>query len=480
MIADRQSEVGRCGRGALASVLVAIAASAQAHGQESAAAPSPAAVEPAAPAPAVGAAVLTIAETAVLIAPSPTMSVTFGMVNGISGDRIVVTGPEVVRGPGIAGQVATFTLSDMGTWQPIPEMLAFTGCREGDLIMGRVAFAGTVLCLSHERRDGSSSIVDVFEPSTSERSGWIAAGPALGPPEGSVEPAFGSAIATDGRFIAVSCVDQRVLGDQSRIANPSPKVYMFKAGPAGWAGLGFLQRDSAKDPKFFGASLAMTPGRVVVGCPKAIQPAPKQPLVQGGDPVVCVWSESEGSWALEAEIAPPQGVANIGFGQVVAASDSLIAVRAGLVTTPGADVFVYRKSESGWTFDGSLAFSADTVKGPAFGSAIAAGDDFIVLGDSSAEHAGRRGLVSVFIRSDSGWAECARLRPTVKTSSARWGVSVKVDGRRVLVGHPANEREGITPGGSILFTLPPAGDLKVPVAAPSSAAAVDVPLGTKK
>lgn len=480
MIPCRHSEAGRLGRAGLVAVCIVIVSSAQAHGQESTAASGPAAVEPAAPAPRVVAAVPAIAETAVLIAPSPTMSVTFGMVNGISGDRIVVTGPEVVRGPGIAGQVATFTLSDMGMWEPMPEMLALTGCRANDLIMGRVAFGGTVLCLSHERRDGSSSVVDVFEPSSSERSGWVAAGPALGAPEGSVEPAFGSAIATNGRFIAVSCVDQRVLGEQSRIVNPSPKVYMFKAGPSGWAGLGFLQRDASKDPKFFGASLAMTPSRVVVGCPKAIQPAPKQPLVQGGDPVVCVWSDSGGSWALEAEIAPPPGVANLGFGQIVAASDSLIAVRAGLVTTPGADVFVYRKSESGWAFDGSLAFAADAVKGPAFGSAIAAGDDFIVLGDSSAEHAGRRGLVSVFIRSESGWTECARLTPTVKTSSARWGVSVKVDGRRVLVGHPANEREGIAPGGSILFTLPPAGELKVPVAPPSSAAAIDVPLGSKK
>lgn len=169
----------------------------------------------------------------------------------------------------------------------------------------------------------------------------------------------------------------------------------------------------------------------------------------------------------------------MGFGQVVAASERLIAVRAGLVTSQGADVFVYRKSESGWSFDGSLAFSSGAVKGPAFGSAIAAGDDFIVLGDSSAEHAGGRGLVSVFIRSASGWSECAILRPTVKTSSARWGVSIKVDGRRVLVGHPANEREGISPGGSILFTIPPAAQLTVPAAGPSSAPAVDVPLGAK-
>jgi hypothetical protein len=418
-----------------------------------------------------------IRETAVLLAPSPTLSPTFGMVNGISGDRIVVMGPDVVRSPGVAGQVATFTLGPMGTWEPIAEMLSIGDCRNGDLIMGRVALSGTVLCLSHERRDGSSSLVEVFEPSVDATSGWVAAGAPLGPPSGTLEPAFGSAIATDGRHIAVSCVDQRVLAGQSRTVTPAPKVFLFKSGPTGWSGLGFLQREAGKDPKFFGASLAMTPGRLVVGCPKAIQPAPQQPLVQGGEPTVCIWSASEGSWSLEAELAPPPSVEYLGFGQIVAASEQLIVVRAGFITSPGAEVFVYRKADSGWTFDGALAFEPDVVKGPAFGASFAAGDDFIVLGDSSADFRGGKGIVSIFVRTDEGWREAARLQPSVKTSSARWGVSIRVDGRRTLVAHPANERDGIVPGGGILFTIPPVSDLKVPAAVPSPTNASNVPLG---
>ena len=429
-------------------------------------------------APSMAVSVPVINETAVLLAPSPTLSPTFGMVNGISGDRIVVTGPEVVRSPGVAGQLATFTLSPTGTWETIPEMLALANCRNSDLIMGRVALAGTTLCVTHERRDGSSSLVEVFEPSATG-SGWTAAGAPLGPPGGSLEPAFGSAIATDGRHIAVSCVDQRVLGEKSRIVNPSPKVFLFKAGPTGWSGLGFLQREVAKDPKFFGASLAMAQGRLVIGCPKAIQPAPKQPLVEGGEPVVCIWSESSSGWALEAELAPPSGLPSPGFGQGVAASDRYIVVRSNYVAAPGADVFVYRKVESGWEYDGSLVLSADATKGAAFGTSLAVGDDFIVLGDPSAEFPKGKGIVAVFIRTPAGWIESARLLPTIKTMSARWGVSVKVDGRRVLVAHPASEREGIAPGGSILFTLPPAGQMPVNQAKPTETSASDVPLGVK-
>jgi hypothetical protein len=420
-----------------------------------------------------------INQTAVLLAPSPTLSPTFGMVNGISGDRIVVTGPEVVRSPGVAGQLATFTLSPMGTWEAIPEMLAMSGCRNGDLIMGRIAIAGTTLCVSHERRDGSSSLVEVYEPSTTAASGWSAAGAPLAPPGGSLEPAFGSAIATDGRYIAVSCVDQRVLGEKSRIVNPSPKVFLFKAGPAGWSGLGFLQRETDKDPKFFGASLAMSSGRLVIGCPRAIQPAPKQPLVEGGDAVVCVWSEASGNWALEAELTPPAGTPGLGFGQAVAASDRYIVVRSNHVTAQVADVFVFRKTDAGWEFDGELKLSADASKGPAFGASFAVGEDFIVLGDPSAEFPKGKGVVAVFTRSPSGWVESARLLPTVKTMSSRWGVSVKVDGRRVLVSHPASEREGIAPGGSMLFTLPPSSQLQALEAKPAATSASDVPLGVK-
>ncbi len=436
--------------------------------------PKPAEASPAAPT-----SIPAIAETAVLLAPSPTLSPTFGMVNGISGDRIVVTGPEIVRNPGVAGQLATFTLNPMGTWEAIPEMLAIPNCRNGDLIMGRIAFAGTALCVTHERRDGTNSIVQVFEPSSSSKSGWSAAGAPLAPPEGTEEPAFGSAIATDGRIVAISCVDQRVLGEKSRIVNPSPKVFLFKAGPAGWAGLGFLQREAEKDPKFFGASLAMTPGRVIVGCPRAIQPAPKQPLVEGGPSVVCVWSESAGKWSLEQELAPPPGEWGLGFGQVVAASEQYIVVRASYVSAPGANVLVYRKEGTGWQYDGSLALAADATKGPAFGASLAVGEDFIVLGDPSAEFPKGKGIVAVFVRSAAGWVEAARLVPSVKTMSARWGVSVRVDGRRVLVAHPASERDGIAPGGSILFTVPQAGELKAPALGASATSAANVPLGAK-
>ena len=429
-------------------------------------------------APSAAVSVPVINETAVLLAPSPTLSPTFGMVNGISGDRIVVTGPEMVRAPGVAGQLATFTLSPMGTWEAIPEMLALANCRNGDLIMGRIAIAGTTLCVTHERRDGSNSLVEVFEPAATA-SGWGPAGAPLAPPGGSTEPAFGSAIATDGRHVAVSCVDQRVLGENARIVNPSPKVFLFKAGPQGWSGLGFLQREVEKGPKFFGASLAMIPGRLVIGCPKAIQPAPKQPLVEGGSSVVCIWSESNGAWSLEAELTPPPGTPSLGFGQSVAASERYVVVRSNYVSGPGADVHVFRKGDSGWVHDGALALSADATKGAAFGASIAVGEDFIVLGDPSAEFPKGKGIVAVFVRTPTGWAESARLFPTIKTMSARWGVSVKVDGRRVLVAHPASEREGISPGGSFLFTLPPAGQMPVTEVKPAATSASDVPLGVK-
>jgi len=154
-------------------------------------------------------------------------------------------------------------------------------------------------------------------------------------------------------------------------------------------------------------------------------------------------------------------------------------VRSNYVTSPGADVFVYRKGDTGWEFDGPLTLSSDATKGPAFGASLAVGDDFIVLGDPSADYPKGKGIVAVFIRTASGWVEAVRLLPTVKTMSARWGVSIKVDGRRVLVSHPASEREGIAPGGSILFTLPPVSDMKVPELKPGATRASDVPLGVK-
>ncbi len=411
----------------------------------------------------------TIRQSAVLDATSPTVSPTFGMVVGISGDRVAATGPDPSKTGGSVGQIATFALQPTGDWKPFREMQSVDQTRAGTMVLQRLAMAGEVMLISEDRRDGGSSSVVAFE-SVENNSGWKQQG-RLEPPTGSLETAFGGVIATDGVMAAISTVDMRVLGDKARNVQVSPKVFLFKRGADGWKGIGFLQRDESSKPTFFGAALAMTPNQVVVGCPKAIVAAPHQDLVVGGDAVVVIYRRNaDGAWAVDGEIKPPPDRLDyLGFGSTIAASDSVVAVRMSQVPTANAIVLVYRRGQTGWVYDGELAPLIDVTPGAGWGIALAIADDRIVLGDPTALNGDQApGYVGAFARDSSGtWVESLRFQPTVAVTTARWGVGIRADGRRVVVARPQSEREGIVPGGALLFMLPAAGEVVAPVGGPA-------------
>ncbi len=412
----------------------------------------------------------TIGQSAVLDANSPTVSPTFGMVVGIAGDRVAATGPDPTRTGGSVGQIATFQLQLTGDWTPFREMQSVDQAKVGSMVLQRMVMAGNIMLVSEERRDGGSSAVVAFE-SAESNSGWKQQG-RLDPPTSSIEPAFGGVLATDGVFAAVSTVDMRVLGEQTRTVQESPKVYLFKRGPDGWKGIGFLNRDASLKPTFFGASIAMTSGQVVIGCPKAIIAAPHKELVVGGDSVVVVYRmNAQGMWAIDGELKPPPDRLDyLGFGSTIAADESTVVVRMPQVTGGlGVIVLVYRRGASGWVYDGQLNPLLDITTGVGWGISLAMADGRIIVGDPTALTGDQApGYVGVFGKNNSGsWGEALRFKPTVAVTTARWGVGIRADGRRVVVARPQSERDGIVPGGALVFTLPPADPSAIPTVAPT-------------
>ncbi|MBM4008151.1 MAG: hypothetical protein FJ285_00970 [Planctomycetes bacterium] len=418
----------------------------------------------------------TLSQSAVLDAPSPTVSPTFGMVIGLSGDRVVATGPDPSKEGGSLGQIATFQLQPTGEWSTFKEMQSIDQVRRGAMVLQRLAFAGEQMLITEDRRDGSSSSVVTFEAAASP-SGWRQLS-RLESPATSPEPAFGASIATDGTIAAIATVDMRVLGDKPRTVQVAPKVFLFERIKDGWKGLGFLQRDASKQPTFFGASLALANNTLVIGCPKAIPASPHQSLVQGGDSAVVVYRRgTDGAWALDGELTPPpHRVDYLGFGTALATDGERIVLRQAQISGSGAEVLVYKRGTTGWVYDGELAPQVDIVRGPGWGITLAIADGRIVVGDPTALSGEQMtGYVGVFARSSEGnWGESLRLKPSVAVTSSRWGVSLRADGRRVLVARPASEREGIMPGGALLFTLPEQRD--APPVSSGAVAATDVPL----
>ncbi len=399
----------------------------------------------------------TISESAVLDAPSPTTSPTFGIIVGIAGDRVIATGPEPSRAGGAVGQVATFELEPTGSWKTYKEMLSIDNTRVGDLVLGRAVIAGESLLVSDERRDGGNSAVFTYERDASP-AGWKFSG-RLQPLASNAEPAFGGVVASDGSVAAIGTVDQRVLGEAPRTVQESPKVYLFKRGPDGWKGLGYLQRDLAAQPTFFGAAISMSPGQIVVGCPNAIPAAPHQKLVTGGASAAVVYRQNDtGLWAIDGELRAPDGYSDwFGFGVVVASEGDTVVVRMAKISGPGGKVIVFRRSTTGWRCEGELVPLGDVVPGAGWGVALAIADGRIAVGDPTALAGQETGYVGVFSRRDDGvWGEALRLKATVPVSTARWGVSLRGEGSRIVVARSLSERDGVMTGGALVYNLPPA------------------------
>ncbi len=397
---------------------------------------------------------MVIRETAVLDAPGPTASPSFGSIIGWAGPRVVVTGPDRPKTAGFTGQIATFERTAEG-WKALLEMGGVPNAQPGDLLLQRIA-ASEDWVLSNSDRFGQvgAAVVLALARDPASPSGWTLR-QRIRAPQGVQAPNFGSVMASDGVYAAFSVIDTVVRGPTQRTATLNPSVCLFRVGPTGWVPAGTLQRDTESDALWFGASLALDSGTLAVGSPRAIPPSPKQPAQESGAAAVCIFRFTDGQWKKEAELLPPGDCNWPTFGTTMAMRGDLCAVRANRLDLSEARVFVYRRTGSSWNLEGELAPQAPVQKGNAWGLGLAVGDGFVVVGDPSAGvGAQASGAACVYGVVDGAWRLRWLLAPSVPTARNRFGGALQTRGRQVLVGRSRNENEGIEPGGAFLFDVP--------------------------
>jgi len=403
-------------------------------------------------------------ETATVQSPLPTVAPAFGNVLDFAGDRLVITGACIVRQPGADGQVATFELHPDGTWNTQPHMPQVSGLRPEEFVLQRIACNADTLVTPITRKSGSSDLVwfaRVNEAQTWKQMGMIKA------PPGATRVNFGGAIAMQGNLLAVSEVNVRPgMSDEQYLT--SPKVYLFERTDTGWKAAGSLQREEAKKPWWFGASLAISGDTLVVGYPAALQPFQSEKARAGNEtPMVCVYRRGEKGWTLEQEILSAGYSPYFGFGNRVAIEGDLMAVQSLNPFAEGADVFVFRRTDGVWNIEAQLMPGADVTRGRGFGFALQVSGGRVIVGDSSAEEAGdKSGRVFVFEKVGTLWIETTRLKPKIFCAPASFGSAITAKWPWIAVARVHNERLGVEPGGAYMFdmrTAPP------PPAAPSQA-----------
>ncbi len=236
-------------------------------------------------------------------------------------------------------------------------------------------------------------------------------------PDTAVGDWFGDSVAISGGTV--------VVGAPSHAAKAGA-AYVFMNSRDGWRATELKGSDTvAKDD--FGDAVAISGNTVVVGAFGHASEAGR----------AYVFTKGPSGWHQAAELSGSSTVAGDGFGVSVAAAGRVIAVGAGLADSGSGRVYLFTRNAKGWHQTAQLA-SSDTVDKDDFGDSVAVSGDNVVVGSfAQAPSAGRAYL---FTGTAMGWHQTAELASTSRTAGGNeFGYSVAISGNTIAVGAKGEE-----------------------------------------
>ncbi|HEU5304450.1 MAG TPA: choice-of-anchor B family protein, partial [Gemmatimonadales bacterium] len=236
----------------------------------------------------------------------------------------------------------------------------------------------------------------------------------------SLEDGFGSAIAVDGKVMAVGAPGT---------AKGQGAVYIFERDGAGrWTERARLTAPMGAADDRFGRSLALKGGVLLVGAPAHAE--------FQGRVVVFRQGASAADWTQQGTLVGSPSNKGERFGVALAIDRDRVIIGA-----PGKFIedsltgraVVFRRSGDKWLKEAVLTASEGTVRG--LGAALLLDGDQVYVSAPSADSAA--GAVFQFRRTGSGsWEQVARIVPSAREHPALFGVALARDEQELLVGAP--------------------------------------------
>ncbi|MCE9618289.1 MAG: FG-GAP repeat protein [Planctomycetes bacterium] len=173
---------------------------------------------------------------------------------------------------------------------------------------------------------------------------------------------------------------------------------------------------------------------------------------QGG---VQMFAFSGRRWNQCAALSPPSGDGHSQFGASLALQNRMLLVgapRDSEIAFEQGAAFVYRQTGEQWDLDATLRRSV-VGAGDQFGAAVACDEHTLVIGAPKAdEGAIDSGAVEVFERVGQSWRPVATLVSNPPVAGALFGLSIAIDGGRIVVGAPGDRTDGAYSGRAFIFT----------------------------
>ncbi|WP_050429151.1 FG-GAP repeat protein [Chondromyces crocatus] len=240
----------------------------------------------------------------------------------------------------------------------------------------------------------------------------------------------------------------QVEGDEIAIVvDDAGAVYPLVIDPLIETGQTKLLAADGKEGHHFGYSVAVAGDTAVVGA-----------LLDGERGAAAgaayVFVRSEEGWTQQAKLLASDGGIDDHFGASVAMSGDTIVV--GAMATPqratAGAAYVFVRSEEGWTQQAKLRAMRGQA-GDLFGEAVAISGELVVVGASSdPEHGPFSGAAHVFVRSEGEWYHQAKLTGAQEVAD-RFGGSVAVSEGTVVVGSSGDDSAEADAGAAYVFGL---------------------------
>ena len=188
----------------------------------------------------------------------------------------------------------------------------------------------------------------------------------------------------------------------------------------------------------FGTTLAMSGDYLVTG-------APRKDGIGRNSGAAYIFRRQGTEWIEQAKIVSPEETPGDYFGISVAIDDGTVLVGSHRSNEPKADggsVFVYERNGEIWNHTAKLT-APDGSNFAYFGFSIGIDADTAIIGATRDDEAGRdAGAAYVFVRNQFGWAPQAKLIGNNTEAEDNFGYAVDVDGDFAIVTSPKNRGIG--------------------------------------
>jgi len=238
---------------------------------------------------------------------------------------------------------------------------------------------------------------------------------------------FGQSMDVDGNYAVVGAYGCGVGG----------AAYVFEFADGFWYQRAKLVATDATADDWFGMAVAIDGDTVVVGAPD------DGPSVGSA----YVFTRSGDTWSQQAKITGPSTMIGDYFGMALDLDAGTLAIGSESHGTGGA-VFVYTGAGASWALQQEFT-GTDTVSGNRFGGDVKVAGDTIVVG---AIYHASNGAAYVFTRAAGVWSERTQLVADDGSATDQFGDSISISGGTIAVGAPRTDQSGNDTGKVYLFS----------------------------